>query len=476
MRLTLPTWLTRPIWVLPRRQRRPPSRMERRIAKGMQIFVAVCLAGFAAWRVHLHYQITRQFAAIRAAGLPTSPQELDRWYATGPDANNAAVVLTQAFALLRTFPDKRSNEVTQPKLLDRREKWSAETRELIAEQVAMNSNALVVAQSAFHRTQCRYPVDLSYGIEAELPHLSGLKSLARAAALRAVLSAKAGQAVHWPRDIHFMLQLAATLEQEPLVISQLVRNAIVTMAVQTTERCLNAVPATEAASGLAEAFAKSARTNLLPRGLVGERAGAIPTFRMSRAEWSRVGQSEENSAPATKPPPLAGRPNPFLWLSGFLERDLNFYLRAMETNIALAALPPPASLIATNVAEQLTGLAQRRVYVLSGMVLPALSRAIVRDTQTRARVSLVQAALAIERYRAEHGRLPETLSDLTPTYLPVVPADPFTGRALQYRPQESSFVLYSVDRNGHDDGGRQKSLNAKSSDTTDYDLVFTVER
>jgi hypothetical protein len=475
MKVRIPNWLTRDIRILPK-IRRPPSRWERRIGKGMQAFFTLVLVYFAVWCVYLHFQITRQFTAIRAAGLPASPQELDRWYAAVPDASNAAVILTQAFALFRTFPDKRSKEVMRPKLLDRREKWSAEAGELIAEHVAMNSNALAVAQAALQRPQCRYPVNLSYGLEADLPHLSGLKDLARAAALRAALSAQAGQTEDWPRDVHLMLQLADTLEREPVILSQLVRDAIITMVVQTTERCLNAAPATQASGGLAEAFATAVKTNLLPMGLVGERASAIPVFRMPRAEWGRAGKFAEKSSPPTKPPPLEGRSNPFLWLSGYIERDLNFYLRAMETNIALAALPPSASLIATNLAEQLTDTARRRCYLFSGMILPAISRVIVRDTQTRARICLVQVALAIEQYRTEHGRLPEVLADLAPTFFSAVPTDSFNGEPLRYRPMEKGFFLYSVDRDGQDDGGRQKPLDAKSRDRANYDLTFTVER
>lgn len=38
------------------------------------------------------------------------------------------------------------------------------------------------------------------------------------------------------------------------------------------------------------------------------------------------------------------------------------------------------------------------------------------------------------------------------------------------------YVIYSVGSDGHDDGGREKPADWKSSDKTTYDITFTVER
>ncbi|MBP9903576.1 MAG: hypothetical protein KBH45_19135, partial [Verrucomicrobia bacterium] len=418
----------------------------------------------------------QQFASIRAAGLPASPEELDRWYAAVPEASNAAVVLAPAFELLRTFPDKRSNDIAQAKLLDRREAWSAETREQIAEYVAMNGEALAQARDGAKLPLCRYPIDLTYGLEAELPHLAELKNLARAAGLRAVSAAGKGSQADWSSDVRFILQLTTTLDHEPTLLSQLVRLSLITTAVRTTERILNSTTNSDPAYGLIEAFAAVVSTNGIRLGLIGERACATPVFRMSWAEMDRGDKRAEDESSKTKLPPPAGRANPLFWVLGFFERDLSFYLNVMETNIALAAISPPANLAATNTTEQLSGTASRRGYFYSGLMLPAIARATVRDATTLAQIRLVQTALAIECYRARYSQLPETLADLMPAFLVVVPADPFTGTPLRYRRTDEGFVIYSVDRDGHDNGGLEKPLNAKFSDPTNYDLTFTVER
>ncbi len=48
------------------------------------------------------------------------------------------------------------------------------------------------------------------------------------------------------------------------------------------------------------------------------------------------------------------------------------------------------------------------------------------------RISLLQTRLAVEAYRAEQGKLPETLGALVPNHFDVLPADGFDGRKLRF--------------------------------------------
>lgn len=446
------------------------------IAKAILVLWVLIFAAFIVWRLNLYFQVSRQLKAIRAAELPASPVELERWYARVPDSSNAAIPLVKAFELLKTFPDARSNRIAKIRLPERGKKWSPEEQDLVAEYVAMNAEALALAREAVQRPQCRYPIALSYGLMTDTPHLAGLKELTRIASYRAFLSAEQGRAPDWTQDIRLILQLACTLEKEPLLISQLLRHSLIELAAHTTERCLGVADAGDDLGTLIYAFEMVENTNALWLALVGERASAIPVFRLSWAEMKRIGANAEGGSPQSKPPPLAGQPNPLFWLSGLFERELNFFLQAMETNIALAALPPPASLVVTNLADEFTKLAKRRHYILSGLLLPTFWNAIIRTAGSFARIRLVRTALAIERFRAEHNRLPESLDELVPGLLPAVPADPFDGAPLRYRKLEKGYVVYSVDRDGQDDGGRERPADRTRRDETTYDITFVVER
>ena len=66
----------------------------------------------------------------------------------------------------------------------------------------------------------------------------------------------------------------------------------------------------------------------------------------------------------------------------------------------------------------------------------------------------LHVAFALAVYHRDHGRYPPKLDALAPKYLPQVPDDLFSGKALIYRPSEKGYLFYSVGPNGRDDGGR----------------------
>jgi hypothetical protein len=75
---------------------------------------------------------------------------------------------------------------------------------------------------------------------------------------------------------------------------------------------------------------------------------------------------------------------------------------------------------------------------------------------TLANLRMSAVALAVREYRLDHGdRLPATLEELVPNYLPQVPDDPMAAAPakLIYKPAHQPPIVYSVGRDGKDDGG-----------------------
>ena len=72
------------------------------------------------------------------------------------------------------------------------------------------------------------------------------------------------------------------------------------------------------------------------------------------------------------------------------------------------------------------------------------------------------AALAVERFRLDRGMTPASLDVLVPAYLPSVPVDPFSGRAIVYASSATEYRLYSVDQDLKDDGGALYGLGSKT--------------
>lgn len=90
----------------------------------------------------------------------------------------------------------------------------------------------------------------------------------------------------------------------------------------------------------------------------------------------------------------------------------------------------------------------------------AKQRAELRDKRVSAHIRLLTAELAVRCYRSEQGRAPTGLQQLVPNYLQRVPADPFSGTPLIYRPQGSDWLLYSIGEDGVDDGGKRVARSA----------------
>ena len=95
---------------------------------------------------------------------------------------------------------------------------------------------------------------------------------------------------------------------------------------------------------------------------------------------------------------------------------------------------------------------------------------VKKPANTQATLHQAVIACAIERYRLEHGRIPERLGDLVPTYLAKIPSDPCDGQPMRYKPEgDGNAVIYSIGINGVDDGGQFGVKKMKGADVVDID-------
>jgi hypothetical protein len=446
------------------------------IAGAIGFALVLGVGSFAVWRTKLAHRVDSKLQKVKSAGLPTSGHELDQWYAEPTNGQNAALSVNQAAELLSNYPDARSNEVGRINFTDRFQILTNGQTELLRGYVALNEAALAKLDCSVNPANSRYPIDLSIGVDTPMPHLGKIKLLARLAQLKILAGSSANDPAVDAACATKMVYLARTLENEPILISQLVRMAVLNMTVHSLEWRLNRSGFDQ--NGLAflsQVLADAERSNLVARALVGERAMIIPYFRMSAAEALRISRSEDGE----RGPPqrmLTGKPAAPLRITGFFERDLDFFLGVMQTNIAVAELAPPRSLVAQTAFEEAGSAAARHHYMLSSMLLPGFTHAVTREAECLARIRCARVALAVERFRGSHGYLPEKLADLGSETLGVVTLDPFDGAPLKYKIIPKGFVVYSVDHDGHDDGGRERPQRRKAGDATTYDITFTVAR
>ena len=143
------------------------------------------LAGFIIWNLATPEQDLR-VAAIRQSGYPASLGELDAWYAHVPDSQNAAVILTKAFA----EPAFANNSSTMTVIADntrvptRGHLLDEETKAELTALLATNQSVLDLLHSAAGLTNSRYPIDLMQGFQTLMPHLAKIKAAIQLLPLR----------------------------------------------------------------------------------------------------------------------------------------------------------------------------------------------------------------------------------------------------------------------------------------------------
>ena len=94
----------------------------------------------------------------------------------------------------------------------------------------------------------------------------------------------------------------------------------------------------------------------------------------------------------------------------------------------------------------------RHFFVL--LLTPAYDKVLNRVVASDGNRDGVFIGLALELYHREHAKWPESLGELSPKYLPTLPADPITGNLLHYKIVDDRPIVYSVGIDGDDDGGR----------------------
>ena len=97
---------------------------------------------------------------------------------------------------------------------------------------------------------------------------------------------------------------------------------------------------------------------------------------------------------------------------------------------------------------------------LASMLVPNLTRAVLVAARAQTLLNQLQTACGLERYRRARGEYPESLEQLVPEFLGVLPRDLFVEGSLRYRrTAEGSYRLWSVGWNEQDDGGAPGPLD-----------------
>ncbi|UCG46280.1 MAG: hypothetical protein JSU94_12320 [Phycisphaerales bacterium] len=444
---------------------------KRRRITAAHIVIALVVAIVAAmvfFRLIVKSRLDRRMDAIRAAGYPATPAELDDWYAIPPNAENAADVILEAISH-QSKPQEPNIEllpiVGRAELPPRTEALDDQTRTLIARHLAANKKALELLHGVAGMQHGRYPIDLSAGFAATWPSHVDIRHGARLLALEAVLHAEQADSARCVESLRSALGVGRSLAKEPIIASQLFRLSCNALAVSALKRAINRVEFTdEQLASLGSCFSAARDDSAMARAFAGERCCALPLFKDPRLASSMFGSYNA---------PPAALFNLYRAV-GLADVGAMAYIDFIDAYIDATKLAPQQR---QEVAGAIDGRLKEtpKIHALVRAIVPAFSRVVTIDVREMAALRTAHAAIAVERYRLATAELPQMLAELVPTYLDAVPKDPFDGNDLRYRPLEAGFIVYSVGEDGKDDGGTERPRRRQDR-SKPWDVTFIVER
>jgi len=127
-------------------------------------------------------------------------------------------------------------------------------------------------------------------------------------------------------------------------------------------------------------------------------------------------------------------------------------------------------------AKKLDAIADRYVkaHPEIGPILPSLGRVDAIMTRNEASRRATELAYAVNIFKTQQGRWPNSLDELPPAVAADARTDPFTKRDFLYRVGPNGPVIYSASENGKDDGGQHSPRwgDDKKDDNSSDDYVF----
>ena len=304
------------------------------------------------------------------------------------------------------------------------------------------------------RSRSRFPVNWSNGYYEPLPHITALTSAANICGLRADAHIAQGDGPAAHDDLHLHLRLRWALEQEPVLISWIVSNSILSIAIERIRR------------GLAAHVWDDSTLVLIDGDLA--RIKPLSGYRLateSERAWlndfhASAQASDRESLKAVITAMTGGNGSSFLPVSlpkSWLYRNQirsNEYVDEVLKAIDVAAERYVPTSPRSSASSPKPGRLERINYALFYAMMPAYPYFEKDALYTHTRVQCARTAVALERWRLARGAYPEALAALVPGLLPAVPHDVMDGLPLRYRrTEEGGYLLYSIGIDAKDDGG-----------------------
>ncbi|MHB8521166.1 MAG: ABC transporter permease [Limisphaerales bacterium] len=431
-------------------------------------------------RYWLKRQVNRRIAAVEQAGFPVTIDEFNRRRPPLTNGVNAAEVLERATPGIVMWwalsPDVQAN------LPGFRAAFPARTGPLPAAMKAAmksflsaNQSALEILHAAPPLSTGRYAIDWTTGGSRYVAQSQSMWLFTSLLQYEVFLRADERDVVGALDSLRRLWELGRSLDHEPGSMQRM-RTTCFYKGFIALEWLLTRGTVSDAELRAIQKDLDAAKGGAdLLQALVGVRCLAMDWYRSPPPSAAYGGPG----TPGTIEYYQVQLRNHIYELTGARDREFAAYLDAMNEFTRAMRAPLPERYYAARAIAAKQPRANPRgspsatftpQFMFDSMIDP--------DAEFEARCRAAVIGVAIERFRLRHpGRLPDRLSELVPEFIPEIPRDPFDGQPMRYKRLPKGYCVYSVDRNGKDDGGVEPSISRQGRPgTLDGDITFSVER
>lgn len=458
--------------------------MNRGARIALTLFVVLLLAPGIAWTIwnaRAGAELRRALAALEAKGAPMTIAQFRP--PAVPEADNAAPLLNRAF--LRMAGGRTEFQPLNEPFEELSKVWNNSTNlfEQLHPDAALAADVkaklaappvaevLALLREAAARPGCTFDLKYEQGAALLLPHMSPSRNAVRLLCMTAWTKARDGDLRAAMNDLRAGLALSRMVAEDRVLISVLVSYAGIQTVLDTLPHVLAAAPAgavtADDLDGLAAELAR------MREGFKPALVHCLDGERIALGGWAFEGilkgtlnggvlAGSAGETPAARAM-LWGYANPFRPL---FKSDYAHYVTVLGEMREIAGKPFDPAAVAS-IERRCEGAP--RWAILSRLIMPALGRVFVKAAEMECTLDAARVGLALEKHRMSKGAYPASLEELQ---LPGgVPADPFTGKPLVYRPTAGGVRVYGLAENAKDDGGRSRAVDNK-----DYDVGWEMRR
>lgn len=358
----------------------------------------------------------------------------------------------------------------------------------LQKQIFAHSNELNTVREVVKGPPGSFKLDYSQGFLLILSHLAPLKQTAVRLNAAAELELRGKHPQAACEDIKAALEMTRFLEHEPLLISQLVRIAMLQITLGGTWEILHSPQVTaDQLKELQLAWESIETFRCVPASMEMERNTQRFMFTAARQSDTPANVFPGPATTSTFFEILGGvASNPKDGFEAFMERYPRFWawkikwsyyeelyylqlgqasleaVRKMQKSDPLLPALKEFDANSTNILHTYAGVVSQFKFGLdANLFRTELKKFVLMETERKVLVT----AIALERFRIVHQTYPKALAELTPTYLSVIPTDAMDGKPLRYHLKPNgTFLLYSVGEDGVDNGGdATQATNSVSS-------------